>query len=61
MENNFKPLFKEKKHEQYYYENGNWIKCDESKIECLFGQWIMSKGTQKMTDEFGFLIFGNNI
>ena len=58
------PLFKEKdKDNQYYYENGNWIKCDERKIENLWLTWVMNRENRSVRecDDYGYTIFGYKV
>ena len=54
------PLFKEKDAEnQYYYENGKWIKCNEPKIHKLWGEWVLNKEGKSVREaENGYTIFG---
>lgn len=55
----FTPFFKEKEGEnnQFYYENGQWIQCDECIINSLWGKWICTQGAKNSIDDEGFLIF----
>lgn len=47
------------KNQQYYYEDGRWIKCSEDVIMTLWGKWIVSENPHKYLDEDGFTVFGN--
>ena len=58
MKENFTPLFKEKEDEQFYYNNGKWIKCGESTIDSLWNSWVSSPKASRQFDEEGFLVFG---
>ncbi len=58
---NFKPSFKEKDKEQFYYDGNDWIKCEEQTINSLWNIWVVSKNTERYFDEDGFLVFGNII
>lgn len=55
---NFTPLFKEKGDNRFYLEDGIWVKCDESKIESLWYDWIMLPDAEHRQDEEGFTVFG---
>ncbi len=60
MIENFIPSFKEKDKEQYYYKNNNWIKCDETMINSLWNNWVVSENCHRYFDDDGFLIYGYN-
>jgi len=47
------------KNEQYYYNNGAWVSCDEDTIAGLWESWITSKNAKKHVDDEGFTVFGN--
>lgn len=59
MKRNFKPSFKEKDKEQFYFDGQNWVKCSEKTIESLWGVWVVSKNTYRYIDDDSFLVFGN--
>jgi hypothetical protein len=54
----FTPLFKENDSQQFYFENGEWVSCGESKIHKLWSDWVCSLSAERYYDEQGFLIFG---
>jgi len=55
----FTPSFKEKDNEQqYYYSNGEWIKCGEDRIDSLWHKWVVAKNASRDSDDEGFSIFG---
>lgn len=60
QENIFIPSFKENGNDQYYFEDGDWIKCGEDQIDSLWKHWIQSDGAKKVHQD-GFTIFGNDI
>lgn len=57
---NFIPHFKEKNEgdNQYYFEDNQWVLCDEDKIDSLWLTWVVSKNTHKYFDNYGYLVFG---
>lgn len=59
MKNKFYPVFKESDSEQFYFENGVWHKCTESKIDSLWQSWVLSKNTHRFKDEDGCIVYGN--
>lgn len=57
--NNFQPIFKElDENNQYYYDNGNWIKCSENIINSLWNTWVVSKYAERQSDKDGYIIYG---
>lgn len=54
---NFKPSFKERGTEQFYFNSG-WIECGEDVISPLWQKWNSSTCPKRYEDEEGFLIFG---
>jgi hypothetical protein len=57
---NFVPLFKERDAEnQFFYQDGKWVKCSEPTIDFLWNKWVVSKNTERFDDEEGFTVFGN--
>lgn len=56
----FQPSFKEhqKTKEQFYFENGKWKKCNESKIQSLWQTWVVSKGVHRFVDDDNFVVYG---
>jgi len=59
MKRKFNPSFKQKDKEQFYYNDGLWIKCKEEIIANLWGLWVISKNADRYVDDEGFLVFGN--
>lgn len=59
MNQNEEIEFKENGPEKYYKDdNGNWVKCDEEKIESLWEVWVSSENAKKQyVDKEGFTVF----
>ena len=58
MKTKFKPSFKEKDNEQFYYTHRKWVKCGESLINSLWIKWLSAKNADSIFDNDGFLVFG---
>lgn len=54
----FIPAFKQNKTEQFYFNDNEWIKCNKTKINLLYQNWVCSKRAERYTDDDGFLVFG---
>ena len=55
-----KIAFKEKDKDNQFYRNesGEWIKCDEEKIDSLWREWVLNKtGLSIKTTEDGFTVY----
>lgn len=54
----FRPVFKEKGKDQFYFDNNEWYRCDESKIMSLWHEWLIMPGARTIIDDEGFTVFG---
>lgn len=54
---NFAPSWKENQKEQYFYSDGNWIKCDEDDVHSLWLIWVVSENPSTDCQD-GFTIYG---